>query len=117
MNARGYIPVHRLRLDITKPSPRLAIPDILVVAFLRAGRTPPLGIISSSILSFEFGQDDPIMVASLYFATFIPYVLVASAARDKHRPLDTQEFFERSLDVLPLAYLERLLGPYHRTTS
>jgi hypothetical protein len=43
------------------------------------------------------------MVASLYFTTFIPYVLVAPAARDKNRPLETQEFFERSLDVLPLA--------------
>jgi hypothetical protein len=57
MNAREYI--HQLRLDITKPSLRLAISRILVVAFMREGRRPPVGIISSSILSFfEFGQYD-----------------------------------------------------------
>jgi hypothetical protein len=50
VNAREYI--HQLRLEITMPL-RIAISEIVVVAFMRAtGQTPPLGIISSSILSF-----------------------------------------------------------------
>jgi hypothetical protein len=49
VNAQEY--VYQLRLEITKPL-RLAISEILVVAFMRANQTPPVGIISSSILSF-----------------------------------------------------------------
>jgi hypothetical protein len=50
VNAREYI--HQLRLEITMPL-RIAISEILVVAFMRAtGQTPPVGIISSSIFSF-----------------------------------------------------------------
>jgi hypothetical protein len=47
---RTYI--HQLRLEITKPL-RLAISEIIVVTFMRAGHhAPPVGIISSSTLSF-----------------------------------------------------------------
>jgi hypothetical protein len=50
VNGPEYI--HQLRLEITKPL-RLAISEILVVVFMRASeQTPPVGIISSTVLSF-----------------------------------------------------------------
>jgi hypothetical protein len=50
VNGPEYI--HQLRLEITEPL-RLAISEILVVAFMRASdQTPPVGIISTIILSF-----------------------------------------------------------------
>ena len=48
----GPVYIHQLRLEITKPL-RLAISEILVVVFMRASeQTPPVGIISSTVLSF-----------------------------------------------------------------
>jgi hypothetical protein len=56
VNAHEYI--HQLRLEITKPL-RLAISGILVVAFMRTGKAPPVDIILSSILSFcDFWNHD-----------------------------------------------------------
>jgi hypothetical protein len=50
VNGPEYL--HHLRLEITKPL-RLAISEILVVAFMRASnQSPPVGIISTTILSF-----------------------------------------------------------------
>jgi hypothetical protein len=50
VNASDYI--QHLRLEITKPL-RLAISEIIVVAFMRGtGQPPPMGVILYSILSF-----------------------------------------------------------------
>jgi hypothetical protein len=49
VNAQKYI--QQLRLEITKAL-RLAISEILVIAFMQADHTPPVGIILSTILLF-----------------------------------------------------------------
>jgi hypothetical protein len=67
VNASEYMHPQLLRLEIAKPL-RLAISEIIVVAFMRGtGQPPPMGVISYSTLSFrKFLDNDWTAPASPY---------------------------------------------------